>query len=406
MFNGYLSLGGVELVNSHRFRTYMSRFLPGVTVRCEGCEGMHNALGHAAYTTPNVSGTGRAPWYRAQQPDSANFYGFFPLTIAGIEDSTQELNLTELAGHGAAPGLARHTSKEIRVRGIMYGKDSAALAAGMTWLRSVLADEPCGQGLDCGGRELQFFTACPGATTVAAANANVNKYGRVMYDVEVLQGVRIVEEVASKAGAAVVVEFVLVAGVPWIHTFATPAVTTTGVTPTAAPEVYCAPQTDAYSNLVLDPNITNVKRPPRPPLIEPIKMPASWNRYTMNVATTITDRNGVMVPTINLHTGGADRRMVRVRFYRAGNSGSCDYEGEFLVTYAPSGSRLEIDSIRQKATLVKGGVEYPAGNLVLGSNGRPAVWPAMACDTAYHVVVDSQGSLGDARVTVDLSVRE
>jgi len=405
MFDGYLSLGGDELINIARTKAYLNRYLPGIDVKCADCEGLHNALADAAYTTVSASGNA-APWYRSAQPDSADFYGFLPTAITGLEDSTRTVEMTELSGDGAAPGLPRHEAKEIRVRGLMFAKTDAAMSVGLTWLRTVLDDAPCGRGLNCGGREMQFFYQCPGASTVSAANALVARYGRVMYRVEALEGPRIVSEYPSVSGKVLMIEYILSAGVPFIFTLPAAATTTTGVTPTSGPEVFCPPQTDAYSQMVIDPQITNIKRPPRPPSVWTVAMPSTWTRHTMNVATSFSNRNGVLIPTVNLFAGSADRRMIRVRFYRNGNSGSCDFEGEFLVTYAPAGSQVVIDGIRRSMSVWRSGTEYPAGNLILGSNGRPVTWPVLACDTGYHVVVDSVGSLGDARVTVDLSVRE
>lgn len=403
MFDGFLSLGNEEIINRERTAAYLRAFVPKLDVRCPAT-GLHNALGHAPYVDPV---TDAAPWYRAANPDTADFYGLFPSTISGDEDSTRTLTVTELTDDGAVQSLPRHGSMEIRVRGNMYASTEAGLSAGMTWLRTVLDDQPCGgNNFNCEGRELNFFVTNPGAETEAEAIDRVAQYGRVRYRVEPLEGPRVVAKLGSRAVHAMEVEFILNAGVPWAFTFPTPVATTTGIVGATAAEVYCPPQTDAYDALVVDPQAPSVDRPPRPPQIDPVAMPASWMRYRMSIGTTYGERWGRLVPLITVTTGATAKRRLRVRFYRNGYEGDCDYEGEFYVSYIPANAILTINGLTRELHVEINGQEHPAGNLVIGSDGRPAAWPSLACNSSYDVVVDSDGDIGETQVLTEISIRE
>lgn len=405
MFDGFASLGDVEVVNRGRTAAYVRSFLShAVDLWCRDVDDLFRALQDAPYVSPAVDG---APWYRASNAATGKFYGFYPTGgTSGADDSTRTVTVTELAGDGAITSMARHGSKELRFRGLMFAADDEGMEAGMAWLRATLDDNPCGGGGSrCEGRDLFIYSVNPSAPTAGAALANADKYLRVMHRVEPLDGPRVVEKLNIRGGTVWEVEFLLNAGLPWAFTLPIPMTTTTNVVPSVWNEVYCPTQTDAYDQLVVDPQDAGVARPPRPPLIEPFQMPAQWNRYQMTIAAAYGERAGRIVPVVKLATGPDEARKIRVRFYRNGNTGPCDYEGEFFVTYVPAGSILTIDGPRKKMTVNVGGVEKPAGNLVVGSDGRPALWPTMSCNSSYTVVVDVVGAL-TATVTTDLSIRE
>jgi len=403
MYDGFASLGDTELLNKARTATYIRKFLPGINVLCRDADTLHLALQDPAYVSPAADG---APWYRASNPATAKFYGLFPATVEGAENSTRSVTVTELAGDGAIQSMARHGSKEIRFRVSLFALDEEGMDAGLTWLKAVLDDNPCGnRGNNCDGRDLYFYAANPSAPTQAEALVRADRHLRVMHRVEPLDGVRVVAKYPSKYGQWWEVEFLLNAGMPWAFTIPDPVTTTTNVVPSNVNEVYCPTQTDAYDQLVVDPQEPGVARPPRPPLIEPFVMPGSWSRYQMSIGTVFGERAGRLVPIVRVTTGAAAARKLRVRFYRNGYDGACDYEGEFFITYVPANSVLTIDGPRKKISVTVGGETKPAGNLVIGSDGRPALWPTLACNSSYFVVVDSVGAL-NSTVTTDLSIRE
>lgn len=402
MFSGYLELGGVELINNARTAAYVKALAPGLKVKCDDA-GLHHALGDALYTTPSADA---APWYRSANTDTANFLGFYASGIDGDEDSTRQMSITELSNDGAVQSLARHGSKEIRVKVYGIALDQAGMQAGMTWLRSVLDDSPCGgTSLYCEGRPLHYFKASPAASTSGAALALVAKYARASYRVEPIDGPRRIAVIPAKTAVVWEVEYTLNAGVPWTFTLPDPTATTTGVSPSAVGETFCPTQTDSYDDLVVDPTAPAVTRPPKPPAIEPFEMPTGWNRYAMSIPSTLGARSGRIVPTVVATTTGSPMRQVRVRFYRTGFSDLCDFEGEFFITYVPANSILTINGPERIISVSTAGDVRPAANLVVGSDGRPVKWPSMACGTAYTVYVEAVGALAGT-VRTDVSIRE
>lgn len=417
MYEGYLSIGVVgdmhEVLNAERTLAYAKRFLPTVNVaECLPCSRIYNALGQAPYVDPKFD---TAPWYHLNDPDSANFYGLYPLSIQGVDDSTSRTLVTEFTGDGGFQSQVRHGAKEIRIRGVMLGLNRDAVTAGIRWLRSVLDWVPCGRGDICPGRELVFYRNCPGAATSAAATGLVEKYRRTMYQVEVLDGLRVTGEHKFKAGGwGAEVEFTLSVGVPWAYSDFVPSVTSTGLTGVAVNEVTCPVLMDAYADLVLDPNDGALPRPPAPPNVYTAAMPANWSRYTAVIPQSTVARWGRITPKIHVQAKANPIRMLRVRFYLDNNSlpgldvPECSWEGEFLVTYVPAWSTLTIDGVRRNAEVLIGGLYWrTATHLVLGSSGRPPTWPRMACDSSYLVVIDSDVALtSQEKVTVEVAVGE
>lgn len=417
MYEGYLAFGDAddmrEILNAERTLAYARRFIPTVDVaECLPCDRIHNALGHAPYVDPKFD---TAPWYHLNDPDTANFYGLYPLSIQGIDDSTSKTMVTEFTGDGGFQAQVRHGTKEVRVRGVLLGLNRDGVQAGVRWLRSVLDWVPCGRGEICPGRELLFFRNCPGAATSAAAKGLVEKYRRRMYQVEVLDGLRVIgEHKFNQGGWAAEVEFTLSVGVPWAYTDFVPAVTSTGLTGTAVTQVTCPGLTDAYSDLVLDPKGPNLSRPPAPPNVYTAVMPSTWIRYTAVIPQSTVARWGRLTPRVQVQAKANALRMVRVRFYTDTNArpgldvAECSWEGEFLVTYVPSWSTLTIDGVRRNAELLIGGTYWrTATHLVLGSSGRPPTWPRMACDSAYLVVIDANSPLtSQDKVTIEVAVGE
>lgn len=408
MFDGYLELGGTEVLNRERTVYYIEKFLPNYAVKCYDKRGFWRAIRETslAWVDPQ---TDFAPWYTVHDVDSKDFYGVYPTGISGIDDSTREVQSTELSGDGAVHSAPRFGSKEIRVRGIALAKTEAAMNSGLAWLRSTLEGANCvtGPAQNCGGTEILYFTDSPAADSTAATGPLIDRFARLMYGVTTLSGPRVVSQLNPRMGVAYEIEFVLNAAQPWAFTTSKPVATTNGVTPDTVPEDNCAAVADAYDDLVVDPANPTVIHPPRPPSLPGVALPSTWKRYRMEVAQQYTARHGRVVPTIQVVAGDSARRLIRVRFYRE-NALACEYDGEFLITYMPMRSILTIDAITKSIRILLDGAEreVPAGNLVMGSNGRPPKWPILACEDPYKITVDTTAGMAGATLIVDVSLRE
>lgn len=159
-YQGYMALANedgdtIELVNAARVKAYTDNLAPSIGLRgCDDCEGLPEALGEE-YTTPEADS---APWYDPTDPETADFYGVYPLAFDGIDDSTRTIESAELTGDGSVVVGSRYTGKDIRVSGMAFAKDEAGLYAGMSWLDSALNGTEEGR---CFGDRLNLYSSCP-----------------------------------------------------------------------------------------------------------------------------------------------------------------------------------------------------------------------------------------------------
>lgn len=154
-WDGYLTFAGTEIINRARTQRYMKDAAPGVLHECDcDCTELHKVVGDAPYSNPAMDG---APWYDPDVPESAEFYGLYPLRVQGLEDSTRTATVVESLGPGGSITGRRRATKEVRVRGLLLASTDRGLQYGNDWLDSVL-DGACAS---CEGDALCFFSACP-----------------------------------------------------------------------------------------------------------------------------------------------------------------------------------------------------------------------------------------------------
>jgi hypothetical protein len=408
MYRGYLSLDGTEILNAARVKKYITTLLPGFDVKCD-FTGLHDALGATGYNTPAIDA---APWYEPTQPQTARFYGFLPLGLAGATDSTRQVETTELTGNGSVHTSPRHGSREIQVKTLAVAADEEALAAGIAWLKDQLenadsAQDSTNAGVHCLDREATFFSALPVSRTAS-------QLLRTFYRVEVIEGPLVTKEWPSRRGAAASVEFVLRAGVPWGFTEPVRVgsldmdVSTTTHTDAAGED--CSASTDPYSGFINDPYFTAIKKPPLPPNIKPpnILTVSSWKRRVLTIPEELTKQAGRAVPVIKVLTGSNDLQQVRIRFYDdSGPLTGCGYAGEFMVSYLPVNASLTIDGIREEITvLLADGRRVPAGHLVYGADGKPLSFAEFSGHKGYTMTVDMMTGNTGLTVLLDVYVRD
>ena len=403
MFPGYMTINGTEILNSSRTKAYVDSFAPSIGVKCTHAL-LRTALGHAAYVSPTADA---APWYTANVPASAKFYGLIPMRIQGADDSTQKIETVELVSDGGVHVSPRHAVREIRVTAVAIALDDEGLAAGLAWLRDVLANDGCRDGVGCFGRTVKMFVSAPDTTGEAASMT------RWFYNVEVEQGVKVTKELPSKAGAMVQIEFILAAGMPWQFTSETTVATLAmnGASNFTDPGgENCSVATEAYTNFISDPFYTAIAPPPQAPNILPpnILTITSWRRLTATIPAASAIRPGRPIPVITVVASSTATQYIRLRFYRsdAGVDG-CDYVGEFLISYLPGGSTMTIDGrTKQVNVTLSSGAVVPGAHLLYGSAGRPFAWPNMSCDYTYTMTADMFPGQTNVSVTLKTAVRD
>lgn len=283
VYTGYLEFGGREVVNGGRTSAYVATSLPTLQLEgCTDCEDLNLALGHKPYTSPLVD---QPAWFDADNPDTWDFYGLYPLSFEGFEDATTEATVTEFNQDGGAVSRPRRATRSMRVTGLLIGATPAAVSAGMTWLRQVLRPSACRTGTDCTGDHLCYFVACPPlcedspaltavpthhepyrecetGVVIGALGQCTFPYERHLYQSTVVSGPTITEEFNSSCGSMVRVEFTIVSGVP--SPFGTAVHVSSGPSGNLVmiPNQTCAP--DADGELLLRTNLAPNPAPADP----------------------------------------------------------------------------------------------------------------------------------------------
>ncbi|QNJ55535.1 minor tail protein [Microbacterium phage Phinky] len=159
-YEGYLRVGGVEVVNTERARGYATtNDCPAHWIAAEECEGLGDALASEPYTYDNITS---APWYdRSLASLSRRFYGVVGLTISGASDSTRRFAATEGVTDGGTNGRSRKGMRSLRATATLLARGADALDYGSQWLSSVF-DGGCGLHADaCSMTDAEFLSACP-----------------------------------------------------------------------------------------------------------------------------------------------------------------------------------------------------------------------------------------------------
>lgn len=403
MYDGYLALGGTEILNRARAAAYLQEFLGGrVQIKCDDA-GLRTGLGHGKYTTPAAN---NAPWMAGGSVAGGRFLGLFPGKVVGAEDSTRQLEVTELTGSGAVMTSPRYESHEIRFVATAYAMDAEAMEEGMAWLKEALANDGCSDALlGCTGREAKLFTAMP------STSAQATSFTRIFHRVEVTEGPKVTKKFPTTSRGFVMweVDFTLTAGIPWMFTALADAGAVNMDTASNFQDPKdedCNRVPDAYNSYVDDPYFTGINRPPRPPIILPPNILAisSWRRHTVNIPAVQTDHWGRVVPVVSVSTTTAVQ-FLRLRFYQSGKAG-CDFEGEFIVSYIPAKTMLFLDAIKREISMrLPDGRTVPAGHLIFGSNGRPFLWPSLGCQRSYRMTADLMPGQTGVAVVLQTAVR-
>lgn len=401
---GFYSLNGTEVVNGPRFEAYArnagktGKFRPYFKF-----PELADILGDARYRSPLQDID--VPWTDPNDPDTYNFYGFFPTACDGIDSSTRSSTIVEFTGDGGSPGRLRHTTKQMVFTGFLMGADDAAVDAGMRWFRAALLSGSIGGCADggCDGAQLCYLYAEPkiGDDTDESC---LDPYLRYLYNVVVNVGPTVTQKNVLGDGTTIwQVTFTAVAGIPWEFGSVVPVVTgfpalANYFAPSTAdeagriiPETACP---NPIYNPVFDPACPQLILPPIAPAV-PIGCfdpPQNWRRFSFTIDPSLIPDWTDMVPLIVSNTRFNGLRNLRVRIYPSTidvDAQSCSYCADFLVSYQPSESVLTIDGRTETITVLNNGQLRRADSLVFGSDSTPFQWPSLSCGIGYTVTIDT-----------------
>lgn len=232
IYDGYLSVGGNEIVNNARTRgiAESAQPCPMYWLKGDTCETMNAALfEQAPYTYEAIE---QAPWYDQDVPASADFFGFFAYSITEALDSTRTVPRTEGITHGGVLGRTRKATKTMRVRGILIGRGLRAVEYGQAWLSAAIDPGACGQhGSECGLTDVQWFADCPpprGSVIDPETNEprsqtdeeyreTVEQDVRYLHDAAAISGPLILNTLESGGFVGYEVEVIFGAERPWVY---------------------------------------------------------------------------------------------------------------------------------------------------------------------------------------------
>lgn len=84
-----------------------------------------------------------APWVDPDRPDSYDFFGAYPLDVAGIEDSSATGEVVETLGEGGYVAGARLGTKTVVFSLALIGSSDAAVEYGLNWLKKATGPGAC-----------------------------------------------------------------------------------------------------------------------------------------------------------------------------------------------------------------------------------------------------------------------
>lgn len=435
MYEGWLSLGGVEVVNNERYAAYATALglpTPREEVRCGGLPAVLDDTGYA------VGGVAGAPWADAGVPEAAGFAGLYVTAISGFDAATSTREIVELAGDGGVPRAARRGPRTIAVTAFAAATSELALRYGLGWLDAVLHDD-CDD--PCEGVTLCALAACPTCEMGTEEEATDCWVGlaRTLHDVVCVDGPRIVAHhdlsgSCSSEAVGATIEFTLVAAAPFVYRY--PAPVGVGLT-------FAAPEPSDDCSVTWIPVGPGRDTCPVPgdecaapvgcaddPLAEPFyTLPApgsagwctarpesAWAAVT--APADLLPRWLDSVPVVTVTAGAADMRRLSLRFYAnptltgitdPGQVDPCTAVAEVNVSYLARDSVLVLDGRTESAYVVcPGGGRAVADAVLSGAGGAAFEWPRLVCGSANLSVlalVDAAYYDPGASVDVELAAR-
>lgn len=410
MDTNWLSIGGVEVVNSARVASYAAG-CGGTTIGCV-CPGLAQAVegqDFPGYAESPVDDD--APWFDPIVPESADFLGVLGLEAEGLQTGTATRTPVDLALGGANIGAVRYRAREVAWTVTLVARSQAGMAYGMAWLESSLVGDD-----DCYGSPGCVFAWCP------EDEADGDRAVRHLFDVGILEGPTVTETLNTGQSWFSTVEFTLMIGNPFIY--GDPYIkldNDSGVrdivrVPPGGINVNCEPVLPCPTDPLCPP-------PPLPPL-PPVPQDPCWpltgfqaQRVMYSVPPGGVARAYSTVPIIRINPGSAPLRRVSIRFYDNPTGADCGRWtdrcqacGEANISFIPTGAELVLDGRQQRTQLdCSGGRGLSITEPVpFGPNGGLFMWPVIDCASGLCVEVlwQREGAAEDVEVSIDMVSRQ
>lgn len=156
---GYYTYDGTEIINVERTEAYVRAQNASWGFKNDLANGdLHLVLSEAEYTTPMGD---IAPWVDPDRLESYDFWGAYPISVSGIDDSTREATVTEYIRDGGSTSALRHATRSTVFSVALLGAGEQAVEYGLYWLKAALLGRNCSPVRGCNGAEMEFFSSEP-----------------------------------------------------------------------------------------------------------------------------------------------------------------------------------------------------------------------------------------------------
>jgi hypothetical protein len=435
---GWLCLGGAEIVNQERVSTYAQTLgCGGATIKdCDSC-GPQMAVAledpNGVYTDPV---TDEAPWYSATEPDSADFAGFYALDVSELAPGRIVRTMTPRAtGRGVFLGPETWEAPQVVVTGVLLGKTPCAVAYGFRWLTMSLRGSACADG--CDGEDLSYLNCCPTWADGGDPVDEIEPHLRMLKGVKVIASPRITQKFGDscachESASMLQVTFTLAATEPCV--FRPPVeVVSDVVFDIENPEPCvtwvpigegdeCPADDDPCAgppDCLVDPSCPPPAAPPSAPVPQNpcICTPLQLVKACADIPTGTIPEWAEGVPIIRISSGSADLRQINMVFIpnpfnqAIEDLDPCNACGEVTLSRIPANSQFVMDGTTQTVTVVCPGSGPTDATALLGSTGGalPFRFPEIDCGgMAYAICVtaDAITAAADASISVEIAVRE
>lgn len=424
-WSGYVTFDGTEILNASRVEA-LAGSKPWFKAAVENSV-LEEALDDPAYTDIQ-----NAPWWDPDDSASERFYGLYPISVTGIEDSSRSSAVVESTEDGGVPGRVRHGIKSVLLNVVIVAEDTLGAEYGMRWARRALLGAVCSPLLSTQtslGATLGYLAAEPLYEPNPAVGQafQILALRRTLRRVTFNAGPSVLAKAdnLSCGGSAWNIQFSGVAANPYEYGYERPiiqgyldpdienpwapgvAVGDFSTSSTTFTEVNCG---DNLWDPIYDPLCAALIVPPSPPSI-PLGCydpPASWDRWQITVPAVNIPTWGEVVPIMEFSASTVVRN-TRVRFYRDPDGTfdpgdfPCDFIGDAVISYIPASGSIIFDGVNKEiAVITASGQRRRADSLVFRTDGKPFQWPALTCGYQHILTIDTE--VGGDLPVLDMSL--
>jgi hypothetical protein len=386
----------------------------------------------------------QAPWYDTAVPESAQYLGFLPLSVDGVDDSPYTRSTTNAVGGGGVFGASQVLPRTMTVSGVIVGSTCCGAAYGLHYLTEVLnatfstTNDACDA---CAGDRLFMYNCCPDPGMSATAFNIAHK--RTFRRTALVSGPTVTRRTGTgscatsscASGAELIeVEFVLVAAVPWAYTEQTPALNVflpIGGQPAQACVTWCLTSTgttcggsvclhqDCDTAVICQDPLNPIMQPPEPDVPNSnfcVPLVRERDLYLLDLSGRPAWAEDVPTVTVS-NPGPGALRNVRVTFYAKPDASPCSVTyvdsqlcqpvDDFVFTFVPAGGSVTVDGQTGTASVQCGGPCAPATTVYSTSEGNPLKVNGLTGDY-YCVSIETDSANpppAGSTVTIDLSGR-